>query len=511
MKKILNKLCLFFGLILSVAGLVVGLVTEKWSSIALGLLITGTVLIIAWLGLIIQANRGFWRKRGMQVGTNALIATTTILIIIGLINFIAIRHSFRFDLTENKIFTLSSQTQAIVKNLSQPLKVWVFDRNIDPETKSLLENYRRYSQQFQFEVVDPEINLELAKSKFNVQSLGEVYLEYGDKKQRIQTLDPRSRNSLTEVQLTNAIEKIKRDRTLTIYFLQGHGEAPFEDTEGGLSQAVQSLENRGYQVEPLILATSGKIPDDTSLIAVVGATRKLFSAEVKILQEYLNNGGSMLLMLPPETDPGLTPILDEWGIELDNRLVIDASGAGSILGLSPAAPIINNYGAHPITKDFNQGLAIFPESRPLKIIAKEGITTTPLVITNEQSWAESDLSDRELKFDSSTDIKGSLDLAFALTRKVNSQAKESRLVIFGSETFATNGWFQQQLNGDLFLNSINWLVGEDEQTLSISAKEQTNRRLNISPWQARTIRLTALLIVPIIAVCMAIFTWWRRR
>ncbi|GAB4225818.1 MAG: Gldg family protein [Stanieria sp.] len=511
MKKILDKLCLFFGLILAVAGLVIGLVTNQWSLLPLGLLIAGTILIAVWLVLTIQANRGFWHKRGMQVGTNAFIATTAILLIIGLINFIAIRNSFRFDLTENKIFTLSPQTQAIVQNLSQPLKVWIFDRNVDPEIESLLQNYRRYSQNFQFEVVDPEINLQLAKGKFKVQSPGEIHLEYGNKKQRIQTLDPSSGNNLTEVQLTNAIEKIQRDRALTLYFIQGHGEAQLKDIEGGLSQAVQSLENRGYQVQPLTLATSGKIPENTNVIAIAGATRKLFPAEVKIIQEYLNNGGNLLLMLPPETDPGLTLILNDWGIQLDNRLAIDASGAGNVLGLGPAAPIINNYGEHPITKDFAQGITIFPESRPLKIVPKEGITATPLVITNEQSWAESDLSNQQLQFDASIDIKGPLDLAFALTRKENPQAKESRLVIFGSNTFATNGWLQQQLNSDLLLNSINWLAREDEQTLSISAKEQTNRRINLAPLQAKIISLMALFIMPMIALGLAIFTWWRRR
>lgn len=511
MKKLFNQLYLFIGLILAVAGLVVGVIGNKWSWLPLSLLIIGLILISIWLILMTKNNRNWWHKRGIQVGTNTLIATTAVFLIIGLINFIAIRHSVRFDLTENKIFTLSPQTQNIVKNLPQPVKVWLFERNIDPETEALLKNYRRYSQNFQYEVVDPEINIQLAKGKFNVQSPGEVYLEYGNKKQLIQTLDTRAENSLTEIQLTNAIEQIKRDRTLAIYFLQGHGEAQLKDTEGGLSQAVQSLKNKGYLVQPLTLATTGKIPNNTNVIALIGATRTLLPAEVKILQAYINNGGNLLLMLSPETDPGLSPILNEWGIQLDNRLVIDASGAGNTLGLGPTALIINNYGEHPITKDFAQGITILPESRPLKIINKKDITATPLVISNNQSWAESDLSNQELNFDPATDLKGPLDLAFALNRQENSSVKAARLVVFGSEIFATNGWFQQQLNSDLFLNSINWLAKENEQSLSISAKEITNRRINLAPLQAKIMSLLALLIMPVIALSFAIFTWWRRR
>ena len=511
----MSKLLFFLGLTLIVAGIVVGLITGNWLLPTVGLLAVGTILIVIWFILISKNKKSFWTRRSTQAGTNALIATAAMLAIIGLINFVAVGNSLRFDLTETQLFTLSPQSQEIVQNLSQPLKVWVFDRSINPETQTLLENYRRYGNNFQFELVDPEIKVGLAE-KFKVQSLGEVYLEYGDKKQRIETIDAAIGSSLSEVQLTNAIEKIQRDRTPYIYFLQGHGEPQLDANEGGLSQAVNSLEARGYQVQPLNLALSNQIPENAEVIVVAGPTKQLFPAEVQALKDYLDRGGRLLFLLAPKTDPGLTPLLQDWGVKLDDRLAIDASGAGNILGFGPAAPIINNYGNHPITSNFNNGISVFPESRPLEISELEGVDAIPLVVTNENTWGESNPAAEEIVFDPQVDIKGPLNLALALTRTQSSDKQQekntqSRLVIFGSSTFALNGWFQQQLNSDLILNSVNWLAGEDEQILSISPREQTNRRINLTPLQAGIISWMALLIMPLIGLIVAVITWWRRR
>lgn len=503
-----KNILFLLGLAFLFAGIVAGNIIDKWLPIPVILLILGTSLIIIGIFFILREQKNIWFGRSSQIITNALISMIAIFVIVGLINFLAVKHNVRWDLTENKLFTLSPQSQTIVQNLSQPLKVWVFDRNVNPELKTLLENYRRYGNNFQFQFVDPEKEIGLAQ-KFSVQSLSEIHLEYDDKKQRLNIQPTELNSGLTETELTNAIENIKRDRTINIYFLQGHGEAPLEAVQGGISQAVASLEAKGYQVKNLNLANSSKVPDGTNVIVIAGAIRSLFPAEVNSLQQYLNNGGNMLLMLSPTTDPGLTPLLKEWGIKLDNRLIIDVSGKGNILGLGPAAPIIDSYGDHPITKSFRNGLSIFPESRPIIAEEKNHITKVPLVVTNDKSWAESDLTNPEIVFDAKKDFSGPLNIAIAFTKERDKS--DSRLVVFGSSTFATNGWFEQQLNGDIFLNSIDWLLGENEQNLSIRPKEQANRRINLNPLQAGLIVWLALIILPVLALATAIVLWWKRR
>ena len=504
------------GLILLVAGLVAGLVSG-WLPLYIGLAVAGGVILVLWLGLLLSASRGFWGRRSTQAGTNALVATGAVIVILGLINFLAVHYSQRIDFTENQLFTLSSGSQQLVQNLSQPLKVWVFERNINPVDQELLENYQRNGP-IQFEVVDPQVYLGLAQ-QFNVQSVGEVYLEYGDKKQLVQSLSQTER--LSEIRLSNAIAQIQSDRTLSVYILQGHGEPELQATEGGLSQAVAGLEGQGYQVEALNLAERPSVPKDAAAIIVAGPKRKLFAGEATALKNYLNGGGRLLLLIDPETDPGLEPLLQDWGVELDPRLIIDASGTGNVIGYGPATTLITNYGNHPITEEFANGISVYPLARPIGTVKKQGIEAVALLITSDRSWAESSLQEEEVTFDPQSDVKGPLDLGVVLTRPSataaedspdnNSEKAESRLVVIGNSAFATNGWFEQQLNSDVFLNSVDWLANDEEQTLAIRPKEPKERRINLSAAQAGMIGWLALLVMPLLGLIAAAIAWWRRR
>jgi ABC-type uncharacterized transport system involved in gliding motility auxiliary subunit len=94
--------------------------------------------------------------------------------------------------------------------------------------------------------------------------------------------------------------------------------------------------------------------------------------------------------------------------------------------------------------------------------------------------------------------------------KAETQA-QSRLVVIGSSGFATDGVFAQQLNGDVFLNSVSWLSQQDDQVLAIRPNEMTNRRIVMSPQQQMTVALVSVALLPLIGFGAAAGVWWRRR
>lgn len=578
------KYLFWFGPILTIMGITAQEVAGEWSPVSLALLIAGLLIIGLWFLLLDQIAPGFWGRRSTQVGTNAIIATLAMFVIIGLINFLGVRYGVQIDLTENQLFTLSPQSQQVVRNLDQSVKVWVFESPGNPADKELLENYRRYGSNLEFEFVDPQLQPELAQ-KFNVNYIGEVYLEYGNQRELVQTISQGER--LSEVQLTNAIERITGDRTDKVYFLQGHGERPLEASdEGGLSQAVSALETKNFTVEPLNLAEQPAVPDDASLIVIAGPKRALFEPEVQALEDYLAQGGSLLVMIDPDTNPGLEPLLSDWGVTLTNQIVIDASGQGRLVGLGPATPLVTQYGDHPITQDFGSGFSIYPLAQPVDTQPVEGIQETPLVITSPQSWAENTPEQQPLEFNEQEgDRPGPLVLGVALSREAESltasppsepeaeetpeaegeetdepeatetpevspedtdepeaetpeasptaspeespeaspspiqtdesqsqeDEAESRLIVYGNSNFATDSWFDQQLNPDIFINSVSWLSKRDEQALSISPKEPKDRRINLTPVQSGILGWLALLIVPAFGFLTAGMLWWLRR
>ncbi|WP_066426487.1 Gldg family protein, partial [Anabaena sp. 4-3] len=413
-QKKLWKYLFWLGPFFSVAGLTAGLVSETWGIIPLVFLIVG--IVISGLWVVWQSQRSqWWQKRSTQASANAIVATLAVLVILGLINFLGTRYQLRTDLTETQLFTLSPQSQELVRNLKQPVKIWVFDVIQNPQDRELLQNYRRKSSDFQFEYVDPQSRPGLAE-KFGVKDYGEVYLESGDRRQLVQSVNVNER--LSEIRLTNKLQQITSDRTAKVYFLQGHGEHAIEGNESAISQAVQALGDRNYNSSPLNLTETNKVPDDADVVVIAGPKRALFDAEVTVLQDYLNRGGNALLMIDPSTDPNLNSLLQEWGVRLDDRLAVDVSGAG--VGLGPAAPIITDYGQHPITKDFGNGISFYRLARPLEVTPVEGVQSTPLLQTKAypNSWAESDLQSEQLEFNPEKDLKGPLTLGVALTRKL---------------------------------------------------------------------------------------------
>jgi len=500
------------GVFLLFAGLVAQTITGQSLPLYLSLITAGSVILIIWLLSFLVINRSFWQKRSTQVRTNSLVSSLAFLTILILVNYLAFRYSSHIDLTENKLYTLAPQTQEIVKTLPQPAKLFIFLKEADPADKELLNTYRSFSPNFQFEFIDPEIKPGLAR-QFSRKPLGNIYLEYGEKKQLVQDLqlDPQGNpvDRISEIKLTNALESIQKNSVENIYILQGHEEPSLEAGKESISEAVNSLKEKGYQVKALNLTQETSFPQNIASLLIIGPRKKLLEPEVKVIKQYSDKGGNILLLIDPETEPGLEPLLQEWGVKLDPRLVIDASGRGAQVGRGPESPVITKYGQHPITKEFKNGNSIFPLTRPIGTFRVKGVEVNALLTTDDQMWATSKIDAEKVTFNPQTDLRGPFDIGVALTRYIGKI--ESKMVVVGNATFATNGWFSTLLNGDFFVNSVQWLSEKEQGNLSIRPKEAKNRRIVLTPSQYSLLNWSSLIIVPLSGLILAVFFWWRTR
>lgn len=509
------KYWFWLGPILVILGLAAGIISGAWSAVPLALVIGGLMILGLGLLLIGFGHKGFWGRRSTQVGTNALLSILGFVVILGLINFVALRYPARLDLTEKQFLSLAPQSQTVVRNLQQPIKITVFDSQPEPRMQMLLEEYQRQGRgQFRFDFVDPQAQPGMAQ-RYGVKNPGEIFLESG---QRVEALN----EGFTEANLTAAIQRLSRDRRSQVYFTQGHGELPSAGGQGSLSKVMQALQAEGMPAKPLNLLQQGEIPADATTIVVAGVKRPFLDAEVTLLSQYLQQGGSLLLLIDPETNPGLNPLLQNWEIQLDGRLVVDASGAGQLVGLGPAVPLVTQYGQHPITKEFEPGaVSFFPLAQAVDVKSTASQEAVPLLFTGEQSWAESNPDSTELEFDPQSDRKGPLILGFAIRRPLQGQEQgqpkagatsaESRLVVIGDSDFATDALFSQGLNGSLALNTITWLSNRTDLILGIRPKEATNRRLNLTAQTSRIVNGVALGLLPLAAFSGAGILWWRQR
>ncbi|OKH45355.1 GldG family protein [Phormidium tenue] len=508
------KYLAFPGLALVTAGLIAGIVAG-WTLLPAGLLIGGIGLLLLGLVLGNYGQGRFWAQRSTEAGANALISTLAVLAILGLVNFLAVRYASRVDLTENQIFTLAPQSQQVVQTLENPTRIVVFDPLPNPQDRQLLESYRQAGPQFTFDYVNPYNDPRQAQ-EFGATQTGMVFVESGETRRFLQNVGPSER--LSERTLTNALDQVVSARPLTVYFTQGHQEFTIDGSDTGFLQAATALEDKSAVVQPLDLSQTSTVPEDASVVVVAGPAAEFFEPEVNALQTYLNGGGSLMLLIDPRTSPGLDTLLDPWGITLDDRIVLDTSGSGQLVGLGPAAPLVTDFGDHPITRDFTGGRSFFPLVRPVNVEEVPGVTATPILQSNPQSRAEALSTEGELQYDENAPPSGPYTLGVALSRPVEGATPaegepppESRLVVIGNATFATDGLFEQQLNGDVFLNAVSWLGQQTDATLSIRPREVTNRRITLTVQQQIGLGVFALLVLPAIGLGLAVLMWLRRR
>jgi ABC-type uncharacterized transport system involved in gliding motility auxiliary subunit len=494
-KVVRNHWPAWVGIALVAAGVVVVLVGPKnqpWGGLLLG---AG----VALLGFALF-RLPLWDQRALAVGGNVVLRTLAVVVILGLVNFLAVQYPYKLDLSANQRFTLAPESQKLVQNLQKPVRVVVFDQQITPTIRQLLENYRKVAgDKFSFEVIDPRSNPVQAQ-EFGVQGFGEVYLVSGQRRERL-------REQLTEANLSNAIVRLTQAKQGNVAFLQGHGERPLEPgQQGSFSQAQQALQARGFNVQPLNLAETGQIPKDTNVVIVAGPQQTLLAPEARALEQFVKNGGGVLLLLDPleaaKNDRGLQGLLKWAGVKLDGRLIV--SNTEIIQGAGRGVAVTTRYADHPITKDFGQSLALFPLAQAVDLVGEGEKTGVPLFLTGRGIWAESNTQEEPF-FDPQQDREGPLPIGVAVEKG------KGRLVVIGDSKFAADGLFNLQRNGDVFLNSVNWLTKNEAQPLSIRSKDPTNRRLNIATPLATSVTLLALIGLPGGALVAAAVVWWRRR
>lgn len=471
------------------------------------LLTAGGVLILAALVLGFRGILGYFSKRSSKLGTNTLTLGLSVVAILGLLNFLGYRHHKRLDLTTEKLFTLSDQTRKIIGGLQKDVTVIRFAKTDDPALNDLMSEYKNLSRHMRYETVDPQQKPEVAK-QYGATRMGDVVVAAGT---RTEHLAPGPRGDIGEEDLTSAILKVTRDALKQVCFVTGHGEKSLsDDSADGYTQVDASLKKESYLPKSVNLVSENGVPADCNVLVIAGPRQSLFAQESAAVERYLEGGGETLILVDPDKETNLGDVFQAWNIKVGKNYVIDASGVGRLFGTGPAVPLVVDYGTSLITKDFEGTMTFFPLARSVSIADKgqTGTQVVELLKTSARSFTVPNLQRKEIKFDSKMDTQGPLSLGVAASRKIGD--KSARLVVIGNSVFAANQWIGLQRNGDLFFNTINWLV-QDENLISIRPKTITNRRVTLTESQARILSWLDLFFLPGIVILSGIYIWWKRR
>lgn len=450
------------------------------------------------------------KKRFLLYGANAFIFTLVILGILVALNYWAFKRDSRFDVTQEKLYSLSDQTIKVLKDLDKNIEILAFFKEVGPDRKEfqdLINGYTRRTGEIRVRFIDPDKEPGIAR-KYDVNEYGTAVLISNNQNVKVKLADPISGGIVdnAEEEITNAIIKLSKGIKETAYFLSGHGERNIqnESEPEGFGRLKHSLEDESYNVKELVLLKEQSIPKENSVLVVAGPKKSLDPSEIEIIKKYLDSGGKAIFMIEPRSGEDLVSLLRGYGFDIKSDIIIDPSS--KLAGGGDVAPIVAEYPPHEITSEFKFA-TLFPYSRSISIIKGNGIRATVIAKTSQYSWGETNFSlfDQGIAQKDPGDEPGPLGIA-----AVSEIGEKTKIAVFGNVNFVSNRFFNFSGNSDLFLNTLSWLIG-DESLISIRPKVAKESNLVLTGKQMRIIFSVTVVIFPSVVLISGIAVWWRRR
>lgn len=449
-------------------------------------------------------------SREVRYGGNTVVLTGAFIGIVALANVLSARHSYRWDLTETKDFSLSPQSIQVAKQLDRPVKATAFyqqGQSGQEDMHDLLKEYSRYTDKITYEFVDPVLKPGAAQ-QMGIENYPTTVLQTDDGKR--QTV-----SAANEGEITSALLKLEQGQARKVGWVTGHGELDTESADTrGASEAKRLIQGENYTIQPLTLLSVTEIPKDVNVVVLAGPRQPLLPQEVDVLTKYVDLGGKLLVTVDPRSPGNPTDLLAKYGVEVGNGIVIDL--ALNVQG-DPLTVAVVKYNPNPVMKNVasdatGRYITIFPGATMVraKDANDQSTQVQPIAQSSpDNSWLETDerIDPRTVKYDEGKDVKGPVPMAVSVTKG------QARIVAIGNSTFASNNLLsvvQVPGNRDLLLNSLGWL-SEDESLLGVRAKVNKDRTLILTGTQQNVMLYSSTLFLPLAVLAIGLYVWWTRR
>ena len=313
-----------------------------------------------------------------------------LLAIISLISFNVLNKNFfknvRFDLTKEKVYTLSEGTKSIIKSIKEPLNFKLFYtkeigdvnpiyQNYYDRVKEILEQYVLLSgNKIKLEIYNPKpfSNEEDKAVEYGLQGaeiMAGVYGYFGliatnstDDEEKIIFFQP-DRSSFLEYDLSKIISNLANPnrRVVGLYTdlpILGtfNPLAKTQDAAAAPPWAIYNQIKEFFEVRR-IHEKSKKIPEDLELLMIVHP-KKVPERTLYMIDQFVLRGGKLLVFLDPNSEAdsfqpsnqesikssNLSFLLNNWGVELvDNKVVGDLLSARRVEIGQTDQPSVTDY------------------------------------------------------------------------------------------------------------------------------------------------------------------------
>jgi len=541
----ISGLVAMLGLAALLVGLIIMLLLPEIRLVAWGIILLGIILMaVAFIVDYRRVGRALFSRRG-RFGTAATVMVSIFIGIIIIINAISVSNYHRFDATGVSQFTLTSQTKDVLEKLEKPVQATCFFTpldlfGIDVYLTDLLSEYQLFTDQLSIEFIDPDEHPDQAR-QYGIGMYSTVVFESENRQRQVTpqeivlvSTDQQGNQQIVGVEaeyaFTSAILEVTGIVQKKLYFLTGHGES---DVTTNYSYAGEGLLDNLYKIGVLDLLLDRGIPEDCAALIIAGPQTSLNEDEVAIIQDYLENGGWVMVLTNPEPPQGIKQLLSYWDIDIEDGTLVDPASYVNPSVDNPSVPRTRNmFGLSTIYFPGATALIPQPGYEPSIMLGEQGISTQiiwtsedtdiimySLVRTSQDSWLEKDINPSDNpEFDEGTDIKGPLTIGFFITtteaiESLGGPGGEStgpRFMVFGDSDFVANQHYRNVDNGILFLSAIEMLT-QGKELISIERKVMPFRRLVIGPTETSFIQISSIGLLPLLVLIAGGIIWWRRR
>src|SRR5881275_2575278 len=297
--------------------------------------------------------------RRIQIGFNVLAQIILILFLAAMVNSIAFKHYQRWDFSRDQKYALSDKTKRFLRTIKGKMRIIVFFSPSTPiaaDVQNLLTEYQYAAKgKIDIENIDPQRNLSRAKEVFDkykvVSDESLLVIDYERRNKTVKASEmaeidqsgvalgegPRVTAFKGEQAITSAMIDLVEGKKNTIGYVTGHKEPSIAEPSplgmpGQQQQQETSpisvlktfIENENIKFRELNLFNEPQIPAEIKTVMIVGPQYDLSDRETKLLHDFWNKQGRILLLIDPAAKtPKLLAFLNELGVKVnDDRLMV---------------------------------------------------------------------------------------------------------------------------------------------------------------------------------------------
>lgn len=478
-----------------------------------------------------------------------------VLLLVISLNQLASKHYLHRDFSRSHRFSLSEQGSVLFSKIQRPAHMIIyFSPNSSTLGAELFEDIEALMQEYQIkgrenliiEYLNPIKNLGRARElqqhyHFNA-SENLIIIDYMDHTKIIPFKElgdydypsttaetaPRLLSFRGEQVINAALIELSQIPLKKIYFLQGHGEK-IPGTPP-LEVIGRYLQHQYMEIQPLNLAlTQQQVPEDASLIMILGASYDLSQEEATVLKNYWLHAGRLFILLDPVANtPNLLQVIQTAGISPHGDRILSAAPTPKDHATSQTTIGLFTPGCE-LTKQFLALNIVFAGptesldlTAPLQATENSDALTLPklqrraLIETAPGFWGgltEEQASETTFSSLEENTTTPPLTIAamadFGALHDDRMAVSAARMIVVGNSDFIHDKNINS-LNLDFFSSALNGLIDRIALTGN-TAKMKDYFTLNLHEEEMQQIIFWSMVVIPLLGAFIGLTIFWRRR